>query len=26
MARAGYPGGAGKKGIYDFYKEVLSNW
>jgi 3-hydroxybutyryl-CoA dehydrogenase len=26
MARAGYLGGAGKKGIYDFYKEVLSKW
>jgi 3-hydroxybutyryl-CoA dehydrogenase len=26
MARAGYTGGAGKKGIYDFYKEVLSKW
>ena len=26
MARAGYTGGAGKKGIYDFYKEVLSRW
>jgi 3-hydroxybutyryl-CoA dehydrogenase len=26
MVRAGYPGGAGKKGIYDFYKEVLSEW
>jgi 3-hydroxyacyl-CoA dehydrogenase len=24
MVRAGYPGGAGKKGIYDFYQEVLS--
>jgi len=24
MVRAGYTGGAGKKGIYDFYKEVLS--
>ncbi len=24
MVRAGYPGGAGKKGIYDFYREVLS--
>jgi len=21
-----YTGGAGKKGIYDFYKEVLSEW
>ena len=26
MVRAGYPGGAGKKGIYDFYQEVLSKW
>ncbi|MBN1383148.1 MAG: 3-hydroxyacyl-CoA dehydrogenase family protein [Deltaproteobacteria bacterium] len=26
MARAGYTGGAGKKGIYDFYTEVLSKW
>jgi 3-hydroxybutyryl-CoA dehydrogenase len=26
MVRAGYPGGAGKKGIYDFWKEVLSRW
>jgi 3-hydroxybutyryl-CoA dehydrogenase len=26
MARAGYTGGAGNKGIYDFYKEVLSKW
>jgi len=24
MVRAGYTGGIGKKGIYDFYKEVLS--
>jgi 3-hydroxybutyryl-CoA dehydrogenase len=24
MVRAGYTGGRGKKGIYDFYKEVLS--
>ena len=24
MVRAGYTGGVGKKGIYDFYKEVLS--
>jgi 3-hydroxybutyryl-CoA dehydrogenase len=24
MVRAGYTGGAGKKGIYDFYKDVLS--
>jgi 3-hydroxybutyryl-CoA dehydrogenase len=24
MVRAGYTGGAGKKGIYDFYREVLS--
>jgi 3-hydroxyacyl-CoA dehydrogenase len=23
MVRAGYIGGKGKKGIYDFYKEVL---
>jgi len=26
MVRAGYPGGAGKKGIYDFWKEVWSKW
>jgi 3-hydroxybutyryl-CoA dehydrogenase len=26
MVRAGYPGGPGKKGIYDFWKEVLSKW
>lgn len=26
MIRAGYTGGAGKKGIYAFWKEVLSNW
>jgi len=26
MVRAGYTGGAGKKGIYDFFKEVLSKW
>jgi 3-hydroxybutyryl-CoA dehydrogenase len=26
MVRAGYTGGAGKKGIYAFYKEVLSKW
>jgi 3-hydroxybutyryl-CoA dehydrogenase len=26
MVRAGYTGGAGKKGVYDFYKEVLSKW
>ncbi len=26
MVRAGYPGGLGKKGIYDFWKEVLSKW
>jgi 3-hydroxybutyryl-CoA dehydrogenase len=26
MVRAGYSGGVGKKGIYDFYKEVLSKW
>ena len=26
MVRAGYTGGAGKKGIYDFYKEVLSKF
>ena len=26
MARAGYPGGPGKKGIYDFWKEVVSRW
>lgn len=25
MARAGYTGGSGQKGIYDFYTEVLSN-
>jgi hypothetical protein len=24
MIRAGYTGGVGKKGIYDFWKEVLS--
>ena len=24
MVRAGYPGGQGKKGIYDFYRDVLS--
>ncbi|MFH1169104.1 MAG: 3-hydroxyacyl-CoA dehydrogenase family protein [Chloroflexota bacterium] len=24
MVRAGYPGGRGKKGIYDFYRDVLS--
>ncbi len=26
MVRAGYTGGVGKKGIYDFCKEVLSRW
>ena len=26
MVRAGYTGGPGKKGIYDFWKEVLSKW
>ena len=26
MVRAGYPGGSGKKGIYDFWKEVMSKW
>lgn len=26
MVRAGYYGGAGNKGIYDFWKEVLSKW
>ena len=26
MVRAGYVGGPGKKGIYDFWKEVLSKW
>lgn len=26
MVRAGYPGGPGKKGIYDFWKEVVSRW
>lgn len=26
MVRAGYTGGRGKKGIYDFYREVLSKW
>jgi len=26
MARAGYTGGPGKKGIYDFWKDVLSKW
>lgn len=26
MVRAGYTGGIGKKGIYDFWNEVLSKW
>ena len=26
MARAGYTGGPGKKGIYDFWRDVLSKW
>jgi len=26
MVRAGYPGGPGKKGIYDFWRDVLSKW
>lgn len=26
MVKAGYTGGPGKKGIYDFWKEVLSRW
>jgi len=26
MVRAGYTGGRGKKGIYDFYSDVLSRW
>jgi 3-hydroxybutyryl-CoA dehydrogenase len=26
MVRAGYPGGPGKKGMYDFWKEVMSKW
>lgn len=26
MLRAGYTGGKGKKGIYDFYRDVLSKW
>ncbi len=26
MVRAGYTGGQGKKGMYAFYKEVLSKW
>jgi len=26
MVRAGYVGGPGKKGIYDFWKEVLAKW
>lgn len=26
MVRAGYYGGPGQKGIYDFWKEVLSKW
>jgi hypothetical protein len=26
MVRAGYTGGPGKKGVYDFWKEVLSKW
>ena len=26
MVRAGYTGGLGNKGIYDFWKDVLSKW
>ncbi len=26
MVRAGYAGGQGKKGIYDFWRDVLSKW
>ena len=26
MVRAGYTGGSGKKGIYDFWNDVLSKW
>ena len=26
MIRAGYRGGKGKKGIYDFWNDVLSKW
>lgn len=26
MVRAGYTGGQGKKGIYDFWRDVLSKW
>ncbi|MDD5126984.1 MAG: 3-hydroxyacyl-CoA dehydrogenase family protein [Dehalococcoidales bacterium] len=26
MVRAGYTGGPGKKGVYDFWKEVISKW
>jgi 3-hydroxybutyryl-CoA dehydrogenase len=26
MVRAGYTGGPGKKGVYDFWNEVLSKW
>ena len=26
MIRAGYAGGQGKKGIYDFYRDVILNW
>jgi 3-hydroxybutyryl-CoA dehydrogenase len=26
MVRAGYTGGLGKKGVYDFWREVLSKW
>ena len=26
MVRAGYTGGPGKKGVYDFWREVLSKW
>ncbi len=26
MVRAGYTGGQGKKGVYDFWREVLSKW
>ena len=26
MIRAGYTGGQGKKGVYDFYRDVMSRW
>jgi 3-hydroxybutyryl-CoA dehydrogenase len=26
MVRAGYTGGMGRKGIYDFYRDVLCKW